>query len=92
MENQIAPEIKEKRSKKLIELSDRSGEKRNKQYIGKQVEVLWEEEKEGKNKGHTTNYMLVEQEKQSAKPLENTIEKVEIEKADKFQMIAKKEM
>ena len=47
MPNQINGDIKEERSKKLIELSDRNEIEYNKSYIGKNVEVLFEEEKDG---------------------------------------------
>ena len=87
MQNQILPEIKEERSKKLIALSDENEKSYNEQYIGKKVEVLWEEEKNGIYKGHTSNYILVESLKEK---MENTIETVEIEKADKHYIIAKK--
>ncbi len=81
MPNQVPAEIKEKRSKRLIELSDKNQEEYNNQYIGKKVKVLWEEEKNGMNKGHTSNYILVEREKN--KNLENTFEVVEIKSANK---------
>ena len=58
MENQIDGNIKEQRSKKLIELSNNFEKEYNESYIGKTVEVLWEEEKEGIYKGHTQNYLL----------------------------------
>ena len=82
MQGQISPKIKEERSKKLIELSDQYEEMYNKQYIGKQVEVLWEEEKQGIYKGHTKNYILVEQRNKNNKK-ENTIETVKISSAEK---------
>ena len=59
MPNQINGDIKEERSKKLIELSDRNEIEYNKSYIGKNVEVLFEEEKDGMYKGHTQNYIMV---------------------------------
>ena len=59
MPNQIDGKIKEERSQRLIELSNQNQRKYNEQYIGKEVEVLFEE-REGKYfKGHTSNYMLV---------------------------------
>ena len=76
MQGQILPQIKEERSRKLIELSDKNEEEYNKEYVGNEVEVLWEEEKQGIYKGHTKNYILVEQQKESAKQKENTIENV----------------
>ena len=59
MENQIPGNIKEERSKKLIELSNKNEFEYNSQYIGKKVEVLFEEEKVGEYKGHTQNYIMV---------------------------------
>ncbi len=55
MENQIDGTEKEKRSKILIELSNKNELEYNKLYIGKVVEILVEEDK----KGHTGNYILV---------------------------------
>ena len=89
MQGQILPQIKEERSRKLIELSDKNEEEYNKKYIGNEVEVLWEEEKQGIYKGHTKNYILVEQQKESAKQKENTIENVEIVEARDHYIIAK---
>ena len=63
MPNQINGNVKEERSRKLIELSDKNEKEYNKQYIGKEVEVLFEEPhlENGKRymKGHTTNYLVV---------------------------------
>lgn len=79
MENQIDGKIKEERSKKLIELSNKNELEYNKSYIGKDIEVLFEEEKEGIYQGHTQNYILVHYE--SKEKLENEILKVECQKA-----------
>ena len=84
MPEQISPEEKEKRSKKLIELSDKNEEEYNKKYIGKTVEVLWEEEKQGTYKGHTKNYVLVES---KSKHQENMLEQVVIKEATKHHVI-----
>ena len=46
MKNQIPGNIKEERSRKLIELSDKKQKEHNEKYIGKNLEVLFEE-KEG---------------------------------------------
>lgn len=43
MENQVLPEIKKERSKKIIELSNRLGKEIKKTYIGREVNVLVEE-------------------------------------------------
>lgn len=60
MTQQIEPQLKEERSKKLIELSDKNEKEYNSEYVGKRVEVLWEEQKNEIYKGHTKNYVLVE--------------------------------
>ena len=74
MKNQIDGNIKEERSRKLIELSDENEKEYNKRYIGKEVEILFEEEKEGLYKGHTQNYILAYY--NTDKKLENKIVKV----------------
>ena len=86
MLNQINGDIKEERSKKLIELSDRNEIEYNKSYIGKNVEVLFEEEKDGMYKGHTQNYIMVYC--QSKEKLDNKIIDVVCEKAEKEHIIA----
>ena len=75
MPNQINGEEKEKRSKKLIELSNQNELEYNKSYIGKTVEVLIEED----SKGHTANYILVKA--QGTQNMENKIVKVKITEA-----------
>jgi len=59
MENQVDSTIKEKRSKILLKLSDYNEIEYNKEYIGKDVEVLFEEEKYGYFEGHTKNYIMI---------------------------------
>ena len=85
MPNQIDGNIKEERSNQLIRLSDQSEENYEKQYIGKQVEVLLEDREETYIKGHTTNYMVVKVETQ--KKLENTIQKVVITDIENLELI-----
>ncbi len=80
MKKQIDGKIKEERSQKLIELSDTNEKEYNKTYLGKQVEILWEEEKNGYHQGHTKNYILVKGKKQE--PLENQITKATCIKAE----------
>ncbi len=91
MPNQIDGNVKEERSRKLIELSNKNEEEYNKEYIGKEVEVLFEEphiENEKKYmKGHTTNYMVVKLETNDN--LDNVIKKVKIVDVDKLELIAK---
>ena len=71
MPNQISPELKEKRSKKLMELSNKNEQIYLDSYIGKTVEVLIEQN----NQGHTKNYLLVKK-KNNVK--ENTIQEFKI--------------
>ena len=59
MDKQIDGNIKEERSQKLIYLSNKNEKEYNNTYIGKKVEVLFEEKKENMYKGHTKNYILV---------------------------------
>ena len=58
MKGQVDGNIKEERSQKLIELSNKNEKEYNQNYVGKEVEVLWEEEKAGFYRGHTKNYIL----------------------------------
>ena len=58
MPGQVDGNKKEERSQRLIELSDENEREYNKSYIGKEVEVLFEEEKHGYYQGHTKNYIL----------------------------------
>ena len=79
MQEQINGKIKEARSQRLITLSNSNEEEYNKQYIGKTVEVLWEEEKNGYYQGHTKNYILAYSKKKSDMnigEIENKITKV----------------
>ncbi len=72
MPNQVDGNIKEERSKKLIELSDKNEIYQNKKYINKNLEVLVEEFEDGYYKGHTTNYIMVKIQ-ENTKNLQNKI-------------------
>ena len=80
MPNQISGDIKEKRSRELLELSNENELEYNQKYTGNEVEVLFEEEKEKIYKGHTQNYILVYC--QTDKKIDNKIEKVICKKAE----------
>ena len=80
MPNQIDGKVKEERSKKLIELSNENEYNYNKKYIGKQVEVLFEEREGEYLKGHTTNYIVVKH-KTDKDDLINKIAKVTVSEA-----------
>ena len=80
MPNQISGNIKEARSKKLIELSNENQKMYNQQLVGKDVEVLFEdrEVEDGITyfRGHTQNYILVKY--KTDENLENTLKNVKI--------------
>lgn len=85
MENQVDGNKKEERSNRLLELSDKNGINQNKQYIGKIVDVLWEEKKGEWMIGHTTNYIEVKA--KSNNNLENEISKVKIDNIDNLELM-----
>ncbi len=87
MENQVGGDIKEERSKKLIKLSDENQIEYNRKYVGREVEVLFEEEKNDIYKGHTQNYIMVYC--KSNKSLDNQIVKVLCKKAEQEHILAK---
>ena len=87
MPNQISGDIKEKRSRELLELSNENELEYNQKYIGKEMEVLFEEEKEKIYKGHTQNYILVYC--QTDKKIDNKIEKVICKKAEQDHIFGK---
>lgn len=76
MPNQITGDIKSKRSKKLLELSDINEKNYNDKLIDENVEVLFEEPKGGYIKGHTQNFILVKC--KTDENFENQIKKVKI--------------
>lgn len=84
MANQIDGNMKEQRSRKLIELSDENEKRHNEKYIGKEVKVLFEEKEGDYIKGHTTNYMVV---KVPYREIENTIETVKVKKEENLELI-----
>ena len=86
MENQVDGNIKEQRSKKLIELSDENEEKYNSQYIAKTVEVLVEEKDGDFYKGHTKNYIEVWTKGEN---LENKIINVQVTESTKRNLVGK---
>lgn len=76
MTNQVDGNIKEERSQKLIELSNKNEKEYNEKYIGKSVEVLFEEEKDGLWSGYTKNYVRVFV--SSDENLENRLQEIDI--------------
>ena len=75
MKNQIDSTVKEKRSHKLIELSNECEIEFLDRYVGKELKVLFEKQDGEYIKGHTTNYLVV---KAKETELENQIKDVKI--------------
>ncbi len=94
MPNQIDGKIKESRSKKLIELSNKNEIMYNEKYIGRKIDVLFEDEhiEDGIKyiKGHTKNYMVVKVKLENGTKEEysNLIKKVNVIGTDKMELIA----
>ena len=87
MKNQIPGDVKELRSKKLLELSDNNEIRYLDSYIGKEVEVLFEEFDGKFYKGHTANYIMVKL--KSEEDLSNKIKMVKITERDELTLIGK---
>ena len=85
MPNQIDGNKKEERSKRLIELSNQNEKTYNEQYLGKEVEVLFEEEKDGVWQGHTKNYILAHY--KTEENLENKMIKLQCQGAEQEYII-----
>ena len=77
MPNQVDGKIKEERSRRLIELSNENTKRHNEKYIGKELEVLFEEAENEYIKGHTTNYIIVKV-KENDENIKDTIRNVKI--------------
>ena len=86
MKNQISGDIKEIRSKKLLELSDKNENEYLDTYMGKEVEVLFEEKDGDYYKGHTSNYIMVKYKTQEN--LENKIKKVIITGKENLSLVS----
>lgn len=88
MNGQVDGNIKEERSQRLISLSNENEKKYNESYIGKEIEVLFEEDDGKFYKGHTTNYIIVKVKKEREN-LENILKTVKIVKLDDLSIIGK---
>lgn len=84
MKNQIDSTVKEKRSHKLIELSNECEIEFLDRYVGKELKVLFEKQDGEYIKGHTTNYLVV---KAKETELENQIKDVKIVSRDNLELI-----
>lgn len=85
MLNQIDGNIQEKRSNKLLELSMENQIRYNLSYVGKTVDVLFEEKNEDFWIGHTDNYMIVKV--KTDENLENKIKSVQITDTNNEELI-----
>lgn len=85
MPNQVNNQTKEDRSKKLIELSNKNEEEYLEQYIGKELEVLFEQVDGDYIKGHSKNYLEIKVPKEEAQI--NDIKCVNIVKRDRLELI-----
>lgn len=86
MENQIPGDVKELRSKKLLELSDNNENEYLDTYIGKDVEVLFEEKEGEFYKGHTSNYIMVKY--RTNENLENKLKTIKITGKENLSLIS----
>lgn len=84
MKNQIDSTVKEKRSHKLIELSNECEIEFLDRYVGKELKVLFEKQDGEYIKGHTTNYLVV---KAKETELENQIKDIKIVSRDNLELI-----
>ena len=94
MPNQIDGTIKEERSRKLISLSNENEIRYNKEYVGKDVKVLFEDEHIENGtiyiKGHTTNYIVVKMKLDNChEEYNNSIQTVKITDTDGVELIGK---
>lgn len=80
MPNQVDKKTKHERSVRLCALSEILEKKYNERFIGKTVEVLIEEIKDGKSIGHTKNFLKVEAEEELER---NTFYQIEILEEEK---------
>ncbi|MCR4991250.1 MAG: tRNA (N(6)-L-threonylcarbamoyladenosine(37)-C(2))-methylthiotransferase MtaB [Lachnospiraceae bacterium] len=72
MKGQVSEPVKATRSAKLIELGEELSREFCKRYKGREVEVLFEEEKDGFYQGHTREYLVVK--KASSEDLSGKVE------------------
>lgn len=87
MKQQVSPEEKEERSKKLIELSNNNEKEYMSKFVGKKLDVLFEQHEGEYIVGHTTNYLKVGV--KDSQILENSIKSVKIYKPDAGILIGK---
>ena len=69
-----------------MELSDKNENEYLDEYVGKNVDVLFEERDGEYYKGHTANYIMVRY--KTEENLENKIKKVKITRKEEFSLIS----
>ena len=79
MKNQVDPQVKKERARVLLDLSNELWDKYVGQFIGKEVEVLIEENIKAENAslGHTTNYINVKIANNMYKPGQKVVIKLQ---------------
>lgn len=85
MKNQISGDIKEIRSKKLLDLSDKNEKEYLLSYVGKETLVLFEEKNGEYYQGHTANYILVKV--KTNEDLSNKIMKIKVEETKELYLL-----
>ena len=85
MNAQVSGEIKEKRSNELICISNKNEQEYIEQFIGKEMEVLLEEQEGDYIKGHTENYITVKIKANQGN--ENELRTVKLQKRDGMELI-----
>ena len=89
MPNQIDGNKKEERSRRLIALSNKNEKEYNESYVGKEIEILFEEEKDGIWQGHSKNYILAHY--KTSENMENKIVKLKCIEAKEEYILVEKE-
>ncbi len=85
MKEQISGEVKERRSNELICISNKNEQEYMEQFIGKEMEVLLEEQDGDYIKGHTRNYVTVKIKANQGK--ENELCTVKLQKREGMELI-----
>ena len=87
MKEQVSGTKKEERSKILLKLSDENEKEYLNKYIGREVEVLFEEKDNDFYKGHTANYIMIKA--KSETDISNKILAVKTQEISNLELIGK---
>lgn len=87
MKEQVSGTKKEERSKILLKLSDENEKEYLNKYIGREVEVLFEEKDNDFYKGHTANYIMIKA--KSDTDISNKILAVKTQEISNLELIGK---